>query len=110
MTARVMVGLPRKRHNTLASVRASRRPPTEVASIRPWAVVVVDVDMGPPVIEAEAEAIAALDRQEGRDVEDLAAFQPGVGLDRPAVIVMDQVAMALAEGVVDLAQHGAQRP
>src|SRR5436190_23840215 len=64
--------------------------------------------MGPPVIEAEAKAIATLDRQEGRDVKDLAALEPGIRLDRPAVVVMDQIAVALAEGIVDLAQHGAQ--
>ena len=42
-------------------------------------------------------------------MEDFAAFQPGVGLDRPAVVMMDEVAVALAERIVDLAQHGAQR-
>ena len=63
-------------------------------------------DMRALVVEAKAEAIAALDRQERGDVEDLAAFQPLVGLDRRAVVVVDQIAMALAERVVDLAEDG----
>ena len=57
-------------------------------------VVVIHIDMGMFVVQPEAEAIAAFDRQEGRDMEDLAAFQPGVGLDRPVVVVVDEIAVA----------------
>ena len=43
-------------------------------------IVVIYIDMGRFLVEPEAKAIAAFDRKEGRDVEDLAAVQPFVGL------------------------------
>ena len=72
-------------------------------------IMVIHIDMGVLVVEPEAEAIAALDRQEGRDMEGLAAFQPRVGLDRAPVVVVDQIAVRLAERIVDRAQHGTER-
>jgi len=42
-------------------------------------------------------------------VENLASFQPFVGQERTVIGVVDKIAIALAEGVVDFAQHGAER-
>src|SRR6185436_9500231 len=74
----------------------------------PLGIVIIDVDMDPSRVVAEAEPVAALDRQERRDMEHLAALEPFLPADRPEVGTMDEVAMAFTEGVVDLAQHGAQ--
>ena len=42
-------------------------------------------------------------------MENLASFQPFVGPERVVIGAVDKIAMALAESVVDLAQHGAER-
>ncbi len=47
---------------------------------QPFRIMIIHIDMDGPLVEPEAKAIAALDREERRDVEHLAAFQPFVGL------------------------------
>ena len=61
------------------------------------------------IIDGEAEPVRARDRQEGRDVKHLAAGDPIVRGDGPAVVVGDEIIVHVAERVGDLAEHGAQR-
>ena len=57
----------------------------------------------------EAEAVSAGDRAERRDVEDLRRREFLAGADRPLVAMREQIAVALAERVVDLADDRTQR-
>jgi hypothetical protein len=72
-------------------------------------IVVIDADHRAVALQMEAEAVAALDIAEGRDVEFLAGAQFHAIRQRPPAVVQ-QVAVTAAEGVADLGEHGDQWP
>ena len=94
----------------IAPVVSGRRLPVSVAISPPLPVRVVDPDpdlVGPDV---EAERISALDRLEGRDMEDLRRRQRVRLLDRLQIVPVAQIRMPVAIGVRHLGDHDAQPP
>jgi hypothetical protein len=105
-----------KRHQRLAQQRAARgggieglrhafqRGGQHAFAIEP----VVELDAAVARTQIETEAVFTGDRKEGRDMEDLARRQGVCGRDGTLVGMGDEVVVAIAEGVADLRQHGAQ--
>ena len=106
MTPSVISGMPKNAARTLRGVSGSQ--PARDAGLQQRAVVVVVVDARHGALGRahEAEAVAALHVAERRDVEDLARAQLAPEAELRAG---KQVAVALAEGVVDLDDDGRQR-
>jgi len=100
---------PAHQHRRQPAPRQRHAPPDE-RGVEPPVVAraVVDPDAQPVGPHVEAEGVAALHRLKRGDVKDLARGEPVGRADGPQVVVVDQVTVPVAEGVVDLRDHGAE--